>query len=437
METLIIYALKVSIAMAVFYLLHLLAQKNETFFRLRRAFFLFALSFSLLFPLMSLNWLGLEGVQGDFPTISLAEIVILADGTAAAEGTAVTSFDWQKNVWSLLLLLGIAGTVFMLGRFVIQLTSLAKLLRKSKMVKSSDGMRITRIEDSLASSFSFFKWIVINVQGKNEKQLSDILLHETTHARQLHSVDVLLYEAFCIFFWWNPFAWLMKNEMKLNLEYLADKEVLGDKVDYKDYQYTLLQISIANTGVAFINNFNVSHVKKRIIMMNKKRSPLLAVAKYVLILPALLLLMYCNSKEEKAADTPAETTNVVPPQSVADLPSDVPVAVLEEPLGEVFEIVEEMPKFPGGEAALMKFIGENLKYPEKAQEEGIQGRVTIRYIVDAKGAIRDAKILRGIDPGCDAEALRVIEAMPKWEPGKQNGKAVPVYFTIPILFRLK
>lgn len=171
--------------------------------------------------------------------------------------------------------------------------------------------------------------------------------------------------------------------------------------------------------------------------MNKKRSPLLAVAKYVLILPALLLLMYCNSKEEKAADTPAETTNVVPPQSVADLPSDVPVAVLEEPLGEVFEIVEEMPKFPGGEAALMKFIGENLKYPEKAQEEGIQGRVTIRYIVDAKGAIRDAKILRGIDPGCDAEALRVIEAMPKWEPGKQNGKAVPVYFTIPILFRLK
>lgn len=102
-----------------------------------------------------------------------------------------------------------------------------------------------------------------------------------------------------------------------------------------------------------------------------------------------------------------------------------------------FTTVEQMPSFPGGEAEMYKFIGDNLKYPVVAQESGIQGRVTIRFVVTKTGAISDVTVLRGIDPSCDKEAVRVVKSMPKWIPGKQNGLNVPVYYTLPIVFRLK
>jgi len=112
--------------------------------------------------------------------------------------------------------------------------------------------------------------------------------------------------------------------------------------------------------------------------------------------------------------------------------------VEEKPVEEKpFVTVEQMPSFPGGEAEMQRFIGENLKYPVVAQESGIQGRVTIRFVVTKTGTISDVTVIRGIDPSCDKEAVRVVKAMPKWIPGKQNGLNVPVYFTLPIVFRLK
>lgn len=95
-----------------------------------------------------------------------------------------------------------------------------------------------------------------------------------------------------------------------------------------------------------------------------------------------------------------------------------------------------MPRFPGGEAAMHKFIGDNLKYPVSAQDAGIQGRVTVRFVVSKTGKVSDVKIIRGIDPACDKEVVRIIKAMPNWIPGEQHGIAVPVYFTIPVVFRL-
>lgn len=102
-----------------------------------------------------------------------------------------------------------------------------------------------------------------------------------------------------------------------------------------------------------------------------------------------------------------------------------------------FTTVEQMPSFPGGQEAMMKFIADNLKYPVPAQEAGIQGRVTIRFVVTKDGNISDVTVVRGIDKLCDNEAVRVVKAMPKWNPGKQNGRAVAVYFNLPVVFRLK
>lgn len=111
------------------------------------------------------------------------------------------------------------------------------------------------------------------------------------------------------------------------------------------------------------------------------------------------------------------------------------VIIEEKP--QIFTIVEQMPSFPGGEQEMMKYIGSNLRYPVVAQESGIQGRVTVRFVVTKEGNIDQVEVVRGIDPSCDREAIRVVKSMPKWTPGRQNGKSVPVYFTLPILFRLK
>ncbi len=121
-------------------------------------------------------------------------------------------------------------------------------------------------------------------------------------------------------------------------------------------------------------------------------------------------------------------------KDIADLKQVVTQAVEEE---KVFDMVEQMPQFPGGQVELMKWIGEHLKYPTIAQENGTQGRVTCQFVVGKDGKVRDVTILKTLDPYCDKEAVRVIMAMPNWIPGKQNGKAVSVKYTVPITFRLQ
>lgn len=120
---------------------------------------------------------------------------------------------------------------------------------------------------------------------------------------------------------------------------------------------------------------------------------------------------------------------------IAYVPPTVEEEVVEEQ--EIFEVVEHMPEFPGGQAALMKYLGDNIKYPTIAQENGTQGRVTVQFVVNADGSIVDAKVIRGVDPYLDKEALRVINSMPKWKPGMQRGKAVRVKYTVPVMFRLQ
>ncbi|MFR9166654.1 MAG: energy transducer TonB [Dysgonomonas sp.] len=123
---------------------------------------------------------------------------------------------------------------------------------------------------------------------------------------------------------------------------------------------------------------------------------------------------------------------------IAVLSDNSPVIVEERYSFEnPFATVEQMPRYVGGESEMFKFIGENMQYPAKAQEYRIQGRVVLRFVVDKDGSISDVQILRSLDPECDKEAVRVVKAMPKWKPGKQNGREVPVYFTLPIMFKLE
>ena len=475
METLLTYLLKVSVSLAMFYALHMLLLRKETFLRLRRSYFGLALIFSLLYPFINLNWTVAERTELPLPAYLLSEIVIVAQPNANEVADISSSAFTSVHILIALLVL---GSTFLLLRFVMQLISLFFQLRKAKTSRLGQH-KLVMLEDDSTASYSFFHWIVINTSNASKNQIDDIVRHEKAHSSQWHSVDVVAYEVICILFWWNPFVWLLKNEMKLNLEYLADQEVQKHKEDTREYQYTLLQISIANTGVAFINNFNISQLKKRITMMNKKRTSKIWSSKFLLVLPLALALILGNVQCTDAGKSvpednkvPVKTNATKIPETDDILSMDVAedgVTIITKTdtlkftreefaklLGKtelekeqkrasnmkskkegVFTIVEDMPKFPGGEQEMMKFIGSNLKYPVVAQEAGIQGRVVIRFIVSTEGDIEDVEVVRGIDPSCDREAMRVVKSMPKWTPGKQNGKAVPVYFTLPILFRLK
>ena len=122
---------------------------------------------------------------------------------------------------------------------------------------------------------------------------------------------------------------------------------------------------------------------------------------------------------------------------IATVAPPPPPAPKPEVSTKVFDVVEEMPSFPGGQGALMSFLSSNIKYPVVAQENGVQGRVIVGFVVERDGSITDVKVMRSVDPSLDREAQRVVRAMPRWKPGKQNGSAVRVKYTVPVVFRLQ
>jgi len=276
--------------------------------------------------------------------------------------------------------------------------------------------------DNNVAPFSFFKWIFTPLHFSSAEDEETIIAHEQIHVDQYHSIDVILYELFTIMFWWNPVVWLLKKEMKITLEYLADEETLSKGFEPKRYQYLLLEISNYNTGIYIANNFNVSQLKKRIIMINKRKSCNHKLFKYMFIIPVSFFIFSANA------------TNVA---NTAARLIELPELQTPEKKRQAFETVDEMPCFPGGDAALMKYISENLKYPESAIKDQIEGRVIIRFVVTETGNITDVEAVRNLSPDCDAEAARVVKAMPTWTPGKQGGENVSVYYTLPIQYKLK
>lgn len=145
--------------------------------------------------------------------------------------------------------------------------------------------------------------------------------------------------------------------------------------------------------------------------------------------------------EEEKIETSESTTEAISgPVSHVSGPvmAGPPAATMEEgDEGEIFEVVESNPMFPGGDAALMKWLSKNLKYPASAQDAGIQGRVVVQFVVNKDGSIVEPKVVRSVEPSLDKEAIRVVSAMPKWTPGKQRGKTVRVRYTLPVMFRLQ
>lgn len=435
-NTLLLYIIKVTLATAFFYALYMLLLRKDTFLQIRRFYFLFAILFSVIYPFISFELP--TGTTIPVQPISFAELQEITI-TPQQQASSYTLYD-MIGVLSLFV------AAVLLLRLAVQVVKLLNMKRVNRS-EDFDNYSLVRLKSESALPFSFFNWIFVDADT-DHTQLDEIIAHEQVHVRQYHSADILLLQVFCICFWWNPIAWLIKKEIKMNLEYIADKGVIDKGYDSKKYQYLLLQATTGNTGISIRNHFNVSQLKKRITMMNKQKSSILNGFKYLIVAPLIGGLLLANAVQaspegvKQLSDTLSFT--VVGYKTDNTSQDTKQVTVQKTSKDKPFVTVEQMPAFSGGESAMNKFIADNLKYPIDAQNAGVEGRITLRFVIQATGEVSDVEVVNGAKSSTwpeaaksiNNEAIRVVKAMPNWIPGKQNGVAVPVYFTLPIVFRL-
>lgn len=449
-----IYSIKVAICLVAFYLFYKLLLSRDTFHAFNRATLLLLMLLSLVLPFVSL---------------SIDEPTVVNNGMVQVEQllvAGVTGEDTQPaglTLVQVLFMVYMVGVVVSVGREIVSLAGLYKLISGRDHVTIDNGIRIIVIDGDMAP-FSWFNNIVIS-RSDYESGRREILIHEMAHISHHHSLDILLCNVLLIFQWFNPAVWLLRRELRNIHEYEADEAVLASGANAAEYQLLLIRKAVGERLFSMANNLNHNSLKKRITMMLTKRSNPWNRVKVLLTVPvaAVAVVAFATPKAESLSrEIEHESDAIV--SSVVKSTSDKAALVAqgktsgEETVNDmgraddtliandlqrvtstdddVYEVVEKMPKFPGGGAELMKYLSSNIKYPVEAHKAGIQGRVVVSFVVNKDGTVKDAKIVRSVDKSIDAEALRVISAMPKWQPGYQDGKAVSVRYTVPVTFRL-
>ena len=327
---------------------------------------------------------------------------------------------------------------------------------------------------------------------------SIVLAHECGHVACRHSVDMLFVDLIVALQWFNPVVWLLRQDLRIVHEYEADARVLSQGFNAYQYLSLLVQKAAGDAGYSVANGISLSSiVSKRVIMMTKNQSSKYSWAKLLYIVPIVAISLAATAKtviDYKVVETPEtavsdegdkqpfidvnlksddeklyvvdgniaskeivdalvkeeiEAVSVLTGETATKLWGSkgangvIMITTKEAKASEkalatdsVLMIPEEMPKFPGGDKALIEFLQKNVKYPVEAQKKGVEGRVVVNFVVEKDGSLSEIKTVRSVDPLLDEEAVRVVSAMPKWEPGKQKGKPVRVKYNVPISFKL-
>ncbi len=420
MNEFFIYLMQSAFSLAALYLIYWFFLRKDTFFTANRFYLIGSIILSFLLPLFKFPVFYNDSEQ--------AYVVVLEAVTITAQNVE-TGIANNFGFYQTAFIVYLTGAIIFFIRFVFQLLQLVFMIRKFGVTKIN-GFNIVKLE-SKYSPFSYFNIIFLNEACMIDKNLKEIIDHEKIHINQKHSIDLVLLEFLTIIQWFNPFIWLYKNSIKGIHEYLADAGLLATGLSRANYQHLLLNHAIGLQINNLTNNFNQSLIKKRFIMMTKK-SKRFARMKFLLVIPiaAMLIVLFTFSCKQKEL-TP-ETT-IIETQNAEEVGSDLKTLDPEE---HIFAVVEDMPEFPGGRDALIKFLSSNIKYPEAARKAGIQGMVYVTYVVEKDGTITGVEINRGLDGECDEESVRVISMMPKWKPGTQRGEPVRVQFNLPIRFAL-
>lgn len=332
--------------------------------------------------------------------------VITIANTEQSSSNSTSSFTLYNWLMISYFLGVVAFVVFHCTNFV----KLYQLKKTAKFLHNYENAKV--YESSLNASFG----TIIFVKENLSQEEKDILLaHEYAHVRQKHSIDrifALIIQTIC---WFNPGAYLWKTDIEKNHEYLADQEVLNNTSKEEYTLFLLEQRMNLKANQLQLPLSNMSNLKSRVMRMNQKTRSVLS----YLILPVLAVGMM-SSKFLPA--TEPLVTNVEKPAQKE---------------GEPVEDPDEMAEFEGGMDAMQTFLANEIKYPEASMKKKVEGIVFVEAVITEEGKVTKVKVLRGVDEHINAEAIRVIEAMPDWSPAKKDDQPVASFMRVPIRFTLR
>jgi len=454
------YLILVNVYLLLFFGFYALLLKKETFFQLNRLYLVSAALLSFIIPLIQSSW--------------VKSLFITQTVHARIYGSPVLVYQYKPvghtplSIGELLAIIYLVGVGLLIIRFGWQLISLRKIIN----------------QPAPSAPYAFFNKVNLD-ENITEKDI--IATHEQVHASQLHSADVLIIEAVMIVNWFNPVVYFYRFAIKHIHEFIADSYTLRNGTDKADYALLLLSQTFNSPQHELVSNFfNRSLLKQRILMLQKNRSARIKLIKYGLSAPMFILMLILsaatvnnskavtrvNSFASKVFQLPANKSALVkiteiklmPPDSTVDtasLKAKINVAnkkidsnikgrillaringqasaisihdtVRPKNQAPVFTAVEVEPSFPG----FYQYLESALRYPAADRLANVQGKVYVQFVVEPDGSLDDMTILRTPSQTLAAEAVRVLSASPKWNPGLQNGIAVRTQYTVPISFTL-
>jgi TonB family protein len=436
METYFNYIIESGISLGVFTIFYWLLFRKEAMLKANRVYLLVAVLFSTFLPFISIN-LNLF----DLFNIHTREDNTFLNGVNLLETITVYASDFPSKIGRVLIsikpsvwfyIVGASMALFFILTGIVQLVSIISKNRSFRLKLAH--LIVTR---KAISPYSFFNFIFISRDLPQQENWKAMVYHELEHVKQGHSFDVLFIDFMMVFQWFNPFYWIIRRMVRENHEFLADRAVIKrGNITAGSYKALLLSQAIGGRLVMTSNFFSFKTIQKRFKMITRNKSGKYSFLKYsvgVFAALAIILLFACENKlnDNKAIKTTAEP---VPAKSEV-ISTNESAAPADE---EVFVVVEQPAVFQGQDLnGFRDWVMQNLKYPEVAAENGIQGKVYVQFAVSSKGDVVDVKVLRGVDPSLDKEAIRVIKSSPKWTPAKQGGKDVKQQFVIPLSFILQ
>lgn len=413
------YIIKSALVLALLYTCTMPLLEKETFHRLNRIIILGCLILSFIVPFIHFTGDTNPTVNMLRQAVQLPEIMI--DGNGREQST------W--NLADIMICIYIIGVVAIFTMTVVQTASLILRLRKCEQIADNRGNTIV-LTDYAISPFCFFHYIVMS-RDDYANNRGFILTHEQEHIRLRHYIDLIILQVATIIQWFNPFVWLIGKNLKAIHEFEVDEAVLNKGINATQYQQFLVVKAVGNRLQPFANNLNKESLKRRIIMMNQKKSNRWMMLKALFVIPVATLAVSVFANGTDVSNMAKETTPTAAALSTTNIQT-------QKSDTKVFTVVEEMPKFKGGDAKLLEFLSMNMKYPQTAVKAKQQGRAIVGFVVRKDGTVSDVHITKSAGHAVlDKEAMRVVKSMPAWEPGKQKGKPVDVKYNVPITFRLK
>lgn len=435
LTTIAAYALKMAIALSLLYIPYIFLLKGETHFRTARYTLLAALVLSMIIPFIEVPALYIEVPYSIYPQIETAVATLDAPTTEGATIENVPAATQGISLQALLyyalvipyIIVAIAIALFRM----VQIAKIRSNIGKGTLWIEENDKYTIHCHAARTAPYSWMRHIVIS-QEDYEHYGTDIILHEEGHIVNHHSWDMVLLTIVEAIQWFNPFVHMLANDLKDTHEYEADAYVLQRKEDTKAYQMLIVKKAVDHASYTLANSFNHSNLKKRITMMLKKKSNPWRSATALYLLPATAIALSLFASPQEATGT--ESTQ---PETVAIDKISKNVEINDTIEGQIYQVVEKQPEFPGGMTALMKHLRDNIRYPDEARKQNKQGRCFVGFVVETDGSISDITIKKSAgDEALDKEAMRVVSTMPKWKPGTQGGEAVRVQFTLPISYRL-